>query len=157
MTPWTVACQAPLSMGFSSQEYWSGLSFPSPGHLPNPGIKPTSPVSPALQADSLPPETWGKPIHVQHTQSHQHASWEGCTYGSCAVSSGWLTIFNRSLQYSCLENSRDRGAWQAIVHGIKRAVHSLATKPPPPPPPPSSIDYFLTIRFLIKFELQIIS
>ena len=58
---------------------------------------------------------------------------------------------------SCLENSRDRGAWQAIVHGIKRAVHSLATKPPPPPPPPSSIDYFLTIRFLIKFELQIIS
>ena len=61
------------------------------------------------------------------------------------------------LQYSCLENSRDRGAWQAIVHGIKRAVHSLATKPPPPPPPPSSIDYFLTIRFLIKFELQIIS
>ena len=99
VTPWTVACQAPLSMGFSSQEYWSGLSFPSPGHLPNPGIKPTSPVSPALQADSLPPETWGKPIHVQHTQSHQHASWEGCTYGSCAVSSGWLTIFNRSLHF----------------------------------------------------------
>ena len=60
------------------------------------------------------------------------------------------------LQYSCLENSRDRGAWQAIVHGIKRAVHSLAIKPPPPPPS-SSIDYFLTIRFLIKFELQIIS
>ena len=47
-TPWTVALQAPLSMGFSRQEYWSGLPFPSPGDLPNPGIKPASPVSPAL-------------------------------------------------------------------------------------------------------------
>ena len=48
--PWTVACQAPLSMGFSRREYWSGLSFPSPGGHPNPGIEPRSP---ALQADSL--------------------------------------------------------------------------------------------------------
>ena len=44
--PWTVACQAPLSMEFSRQEYWNGLSFPPVGDLPNPGIKPTS-VSPA--------------------------------------------------------------------------------------------------------------
>ena len=51
--PWTVARQAPLSMGFSRKEYWSGLPFPSPRDLPNPGIKPTFPVSPALQADSL--------------------------------------------------------------------------------------------------------
>ena len=43
-TPWTVAYQAPLSMGFSRQEYWSGLPFPSPGDLPNPGIEPRSPV-----------------------------------------------------------------------------------------------------------------
>ena len=50
-TPWTVAHQAPLTMEFSRQEYWSGLLFPSPGHLPKPGIEPTSP---ALQADSLP-------------------------------------------------------------------------------------------------------
>ena len=42
-TPWTVACQAPLSMGFSRQEYWSGLPFPSPGHLPDTGIKPGTP------------------------------------------------------------------------------------------------------------------
>ena len=53
VTPWTVACQAPLSMGFSKQEYWSGLPFPSPGDLPNPG---TEPRSPALQVDSLPTE-----------------------------------------------------------------------------------------------------
>ena len=47
-TPWTVACQAPLSMQFSRQEYWSGLPFPSPGDLPDPGIKLASLVSPAL-------------------------------------------------------------------------------------------------------------
>ena len=49
-TPWTVAHRAPLSMGFSRQEYWSGLPLPPPGDLPDPGIKP---ASPALQADSL--------------------------------------------------------------------------------------------------------
>ena len=48
--PWTVAHQAPLSVEFSKQEYWSGLLFPSPGDLPDPGIKPTAP---AIQADSL--------------------------------------------------------------------------------------------------------
>ena len=50
---WTVARQAPLSMGFSRQEYWSGLSFPPPGDLPDPGIEPVPPASPALQEDSL--------------------------------------------------------------------------------------------------------
>ena len=57
--PWTVAYQAPPSMEFSRQEYWSGLLFPSPGDLPNLGIKPTSP---ALHADSLPSEPPGKPL-----------------------------------------------------------------------------------------------
>ena len=57
VTPWTVAHQALLSMGFSRQEYWGGLSFPSPEDLPNPGIKPRSP---ALQADSFPAEPPGK-------------------------------------------------------------------------------------------------
>ena len=56
-----VAHQAPLSMGFSRQEYWSGLPFPFPGDLPDPGIKPEFPVSPALQADSFPAESLGKP------------------------------------------------------------------------------------------------
>ena len=49
-TPWTVARQAPLIMGFPRQQYWSGLSFPSPGDLPNPGIES---ASPALQVDYL--------------------------------------------------------------------------------------------------------
>ena len=57
VTLWTVALQAPLSMGFSRQEYCSGLPFPSPGDLPNPGIKPGSP---ALQADALSSEPPGK-------------------------------------------------------------------------------------------------
>ena len=58
-TPWTVAYQALPSMGFSRQECWSGLPFPSPGDLPNPGIEP---MSPALQADALPSEPPGKPL-----------------------------------------------------------------------------------------------
>ena len=57
-TPWTVTRQAPLSIGFSMQEYWSGLLCPLPGDLPNPGIEPRSP---ALQADSLLCEPPGKP------------------------------------------------------------------------------------------------
>ena len=58
VTPWTVAYQTPLSMRFSRQEYWSGLPFPSPGDLPNPGIKPGSP---ALESDALTSEPPGKP------------------------------------------------------------------------------------------------
>ena len=58
LPPWTVARKAPLSMEFSRQEYWSGLPFPSPGDLPNPGIKSRSP---ALQADSLPLSHEGSP------------------------------------------------------------------------------------------------
>ena len=55
-TPWTVAYQAPPSMGFSRQKCWNGLPFPSPGDLPHPGIEPWSP---ALQADALPSEPPG--------------------------------------------------------------------------------------------------
>ena len=58
-TPWTVAHQAPLSMGFSRQEYWSGVPFLIPGDLPDPRI---IPVSPALKADSLPLSHLGRLI-----------------------------------------------------------------------------------------------
>ena len=58
-TPWTVAYQAPPSIGFSRQEYWSGLPFPSPGDLPDPGIEPRSP---AWEADALTSEPPGKPF-----------------------------------------------------------------------------------------------
>ena len=59
VTPWTVAHQAPPSVGFSRQEYWSGLPFPSPGDLPDPGIEPRSS---ALRADALTSEPPGSPI-----------------------------------------------------------------------------------------------
>ena len=61
VTPWIVAYQASPSVGFSRQEYWSGLPFPSPGDLPDPGIKPGSP---ALDADTLTSEPPGKPKNV---------------------------------------------------------------------------------------------
>ena len=61
VTPWTMAHHSPLSMGFSRQEYWSGLPFSPPEDLPDPGIKPTSPKSPALQVDSLPLSHQGNP------------------------------------------------------------------------------------------------
>ena len=60
-TPWTVAYQAPPSMEFSRQEYWSGVTFPSPGDLPNSGIKPGYPT---LQADALTSEPPGKPKQI---------------------------------------------------------------------------------------------
>ena len=59
--PWTVAHQAPPSMRFSRQEYWSGLLFPSPGDLPDPGIDPRSP---ALEADALTSEPPGKSFNI---------------------------------------------------------------------------------------------
>ena len=85
-TPWTVAHLAVLSMEFPREEYWSGLPFPPPGELPNPGIEPMSPESPALQADSLP-------------LSHQTVDWKpNSLYGQMfclAVSiDGYLGCFH---------------------------------------------------------------
>ena len=79
-TPWAVACQSPLCMEFSGQEYWSGLPFPPPGNLPDPGIKPKSLVSPALVGDSLP---LGKPQMYLLTISYYvflHLSISNCHY-----------------------------------------------------------------------------
>ena len=71
VTPRTVACQAPLSMGFSRQEYQSGLPWRPPGDLPDPGIEPRSS---ALQADSLPLSHQGSPIsyYVGHNKQDQN-------------------------------------------------------------------------------------
>ena len=98
-TPWTAAHQTPLSMRFSRQGYWSGLPFPSPGDLPNPGIEPGSP---ALQADSLPTKLQGKPVYSSLTNSFGEGN-------------------GTPLQYSCLENPMDGGAWWAEVHGVAKS------------------------------------
>ena len=71
-TPWTVAHQAPPSMEFSRHEYWSGLPFPSPGDLPNPGIEPGYPT---LQADTLPSEPPGKPCIILSTEFKLSCLW----------------------------------------------------------------------------------
>ena len=68
VTPWTVACQAFLSVGFSRQEYWSGLPFPPPGDLPDPGMEP---VSPALEGGFFTAESPGKPQR-EHSISSGH-------------------------------------------------------------------------------------
>ena len=93
-TPRTVAYQALPSAGFSRQEYWSRLPFPSPGDLPDPGIEPRSP---ALQPDTLLSEPPGKSMAVL-----------GEGNGS-------------PLLCSCLENPRDRGAWWAAVYGFAQS------------------------------------
>ena len=89
---WTVAYQAHLSMGFSRQEYWSGLPFPPPGGLPNPAIEPGSA---ALQADSLPSEPPGRPCPSSNTnvteacRAHPHM-WVWQRYGGpCPHIRGW--------------------------------------------------------------------
>ena len=65
VTPWTIARQAPMSMGFPSQEYWSGLAFPLSGELPNPGIELASPASPELAGSYFTAEPPGKPNHTK--------------------------------------------------------------------------------------------
>ena len=84
-TPWTVACQASLSTGFSRQEYWSGLLFPSPGDLPNPGIEPGSP---ALPADALSSGPLGKP-QVPHNSLSLVCQFQPCPECSQAISFGF--------------------------------------------------------------------
>ena len=105
VTPRAVAYQASLSMGFSRQEYWSGLPFPPLGDLPDPGIEPGSP---ALEADAL--------------TSEPHQDCPGCSVGKeSACSAGDLSSIpglgrypgegnGKPLQYCCLENPMDREA-----------------------------------------------
>ena len=106
VTPWTVAYQAPPSMGFSRQEYWSGLPFPSPGDLPNPGIEPGFP---ALEADALTSESPGKP--PREAPSIVSAKYTVLIYCTCHFQSGSLFILAasvcRSLQ--CLISSLTQG------------------------------------------------
>ena len=100
-TPWTVAYQAPLSMGFSRQQYWSGLPFPSLGDLLDTGIELGSPT---FQAEALLSEPPRKPRRQQET-----CVCPGRGHGN-------------PLQYSCWECPMDRGAWWATVHEGQRSL-----------------------------------
>ena len=96
VTPWTAACQGPLSMGFSSPEYWSGLPFPSPGDLPRPGIEPTSP---ALVGGFFTTEPPGKPLQC---------------VGSQVIMLYTLNIYNLFVDYSSIKLKKNKRA----PHGI---------------------------------------
>ena len=90
-TPWTIAHQAPPSMGLSRQEYWSGLPFPSPGDLPDPGIEPRSP---ALQADALTSEPPGKQVLGKNA-----------TEVKCPCHYGISGLYAINMTYSFLKNT----------------------------------------------------
>ena len=145
-TPWTVAHQAPLSMGFPRQECWSGLPFPSLGDLPNPGVKPGSP---ALQADALTSEPPGSPL-FNFTSVFKWIQFCPPSFAlpyllywafqAALVVKNWPTNagdirdmgsiprLGRSpregqgnpCQYSCLENPMDRGARRAPVRRVTK-------------------------------------
>ena len=144
-TSWTVVSQAPPSMGFPRQEYWSGLSFPPPGDLPDPG---TELGSPTLQADSTiraTRESWGQKksdmagLFHFHFLSLQNNSCLGKFSGGSAGKEsacnmgdpGSIPGLRRSpgegngypLQYSCLENSM---GWWATVHGVAKSQGQLS-------------------------------
>ena len=127
--PWTVAYQAPPSMEFSRQKYWSGLPFPSPGDLPDPGIEPRFPT---LQADGLLSEPPGKPLYT-------------CTTSNLSIFCWWTFRF---FQESCLTlcNPMDSNMpgfpvlhynpelVQSLVYWVSDSIqpsHPLSTPPPP--------------------------
>ena len=91
LPPWTVAHQAPLSMGFSRQESWSGQPFPSSGNLPDPGMEP---MPPALQADSLPSEPPGKSnkLALETVLLKEAEAWGGVGGGKAELCTGALGL-----------------------------------------------------------------
>ena len=133
-TPWTVGHQAPASMGFPRQEYWSGLPIPSPGDLPDPE---TEPGSPTLQADALTSEPPGKPNGIipcilvslvaelvmnlpANTGNIRDVGSVSGLKRSPGEGNG------NSLHCSCMENSMDRGAWWVTVHGVAESQTQLS-------------------------------
>ena len=130
VTSWTVALQAPLSIEFSKQEYWSGLPFPSPGGLPNPGIEPRSP---ALQADSLPAEPELVPRNLNLLN---HIPWGQGRFFSPQGLKPFANFFFFALPQSMWDlssssQSRDQTHTLALEQSLKHwaTVFSINTEP----------------------------
>ena len=114
--PWTLVCQAPLSMEFARQEYWSALPFPTPEDLSNPGIEPLSPeLAGGFFTTSIP----GKPLAINSCliPSFKHLKVLSTTPGEGN---------GTPLQYSCLENPMDGEAWWAAVHRVAKSRTRLS-------------------------------
>ena len=129
-TPWTVAHQTPLSVGFSRQECWSGLPCPPPGDLPDPGIKAVSPSTPALQVDSLPLSHEGSPAMEYSVSSVQFSS----VTQSCPTLCDPMNCSTPGLpvHYQLLECT------QTHIHRVSDAIqpsHPLSSPSPPAPNP----------------------
>ena len=125
-TPWTITCQAPLFMRFPRQKYWSGLPCPSPGNLLDPGIKPASPASPVLQADSLPLSHWGSP-YITSVQFSSVAQSCPTLCNPMNHSTPGLPVYHQLPEFT-----------QTHVHRVSDAIqpsHPLSSPSPPAPDP----------------------
>ena len=166
-TPWTIACQAPLFMGFSRQGYWSGLPFPSPEDLPDAGIEPGSPI---LQADAWLSEPAGKPAMATHSSTlawkipRIEEPWLAAVHGVARSQTSEQLHFHFSLscigegngtplQCSCLENPRGRGAWWAAVYGVTQSRTRLSCRSSSSSSSSSSRG---TLTYFLRFYSQVI-
>ena len=145
--PWTVACQAPLFMGFFRQEHWSGLPCPPAGALSDPGIERTSLYTSSILAGRFftTRATWEAPLltcmgSCENTDNrklaldfwdnrwhkkHMQNNWK-LLQRTMFLFLGWEDPLEKEfsvLQYSCRENPMDRGAWGATVHAVARVTH----------------------------------
>ena len=124
VTPWTIAHKVPLSIGFSKQEYWSGLPFPSPGNLPDSGIKPVSLMPPALTGRDLITGTTWKDLRWRIDSLEKTLMLkkiEGRRRGQQKMR--WLDSVTDLMDMSLskiLEIVKDREAWSAAVHGVAK-------------------------------------
>ena len=118
-TLWTVTCQASLSVGFSRQEYWNGLPFPSPGHLPHPGMQPVSLTSPALAGGFLTSSasweaqaTLGPTLLRKIQERKQSSGFLRGIYSSYTVLSAWMLF---TVQWSYFLNYLHWPCWVFVV------------------------------------------
>ena len=156
VTPWTVAHQAPLSMEFSRQENWSGLTFPSPGYLPDPGIKPKSSTSPALAGRFFTTEPPGKPSWGRKDENKDDLMI--CCYDIMSLAPDTLYILNIHLIFiylfqvmSTLCNPMDYSLPGSSVRGFSRQEYWSGLPFPPagdlPNPETEPMSHALTGRF----------
>ena len=140
--PQTVNYQAPQSMGFSRQEFWGRLSFPSPGDLPNPGIEPWSP---ALQADALPSEPPGKlsyNLYNKVTQLYVCVCMSVCVC-TFSYSFPWWFITRHWIYFPAL-HSRTLLLIHPVYNRLRPLIPNSQSFPSPLPPPWQSMQHLLS-------------